>query len=185
MCLQVVGDPVDPEPLQADAAAQHQPLVETGLVEGGGVGELLALELLVVREAGGVVGVILNKAGSSRHADEVVRSIGDRLPVLGVLQRDDGIEAPSRHLGLVPAAERADAAAALDRLAAQVADRIDLEQVVRLASAAPDLAEAPWDPLAGVVQWRTVAGRPSGRHKLTGLPRGGGRVTALTLQLVA
>ena len=118
-----------------------------------------------------VVGVILNKAGSSRHADEVVRSIGDRLPVLGVLQRDDGIEAPSRHLGLVPAAERADAAAALDRLAAQVADRIDLEQVVRLASAAPDLAEAPWDPLAGVVQWRTVATGASGRPELTGLPR--------------
>ena len=117
-----------------------------------------------------VVGVILNKAGSSRHADEVVRSIGDRLPVLGVLQRDDGIEAPSRHLGLVPAAERADAAAALDRLAAQVADRIDLEQVVRLASAAPDLAEAPWDPLAGVVQWRTVATGASGRPELTGLP---------------
>ena len=65
-----------------------------------------------------VVGVILNKAGSARHAEEVVRSIGDRLPVLGILQRDDGIEAPSRHLGLVPAAERADAAAALDRLAA-------------------------------------------------------------------
>ena len=53
-----------------------------------------------------VVGVILNKAGSARHADEVVRSIGDQVPVLGILQRDDGIEAPSRHLGLVPAAER-------------------------------------------------------------------------------
>ncbi|MCW2738503.1 cobyrinate a,c-diamide synthase [Nocardioides sp.] len=93
-----------------------------------------------------VVGVILNKAGSSRHADEVVRSIGDRLPVLGILQRDDGIEAPSRHLGLVPAAERADAAAALDRLASQIAENVDLERVVRLASAAPDLHERPWDP---------------------------------------
>ncbi len=97
-----------------------------------------------------VVGVILNKAGSARHADEVVRSIGDQVPVLGILQRDDGIEAPSRHLGLVPAAERADAAAALDRLAVQVAERVDLEAVVRLASLAPGLAEAPWDPRQAV-----------------------------------
>ncbi|MDT0188078.1 cobyrinate a,c-diamide synthase [Microbacterium sp. ARD31] len=93
-----------------------------------------------------VVGVILNKAGSPRHAEEVVRSIGDRLPVLGILERDDGIEAPSRHLGLVPAAERGDAAAALDRLAAQIAEKVDLERVVRLASAAPDLHVRAWDP---------------------------------------
>lgn len=93
-----------------------------------------------------VVGVILNKAGSERHAAEVVRSIGDRVPVLGILQRDDGIEAPSRHLGLVPAAERHDAAAALDRLAGQIAEKVDLEAVVRLASAAPELGELPWDP---------------------------------------
>ena len=57
-----------------------------------------------------VVGVILNKAGSVRHAHEVrssVEAIG--LPVLGVLPRDAGVSAPSRHLGLIPAAERTDA----------------------------------------------------------------------------
>jgi cobyrinic acid a,c-diamide synthase len=94
-----------------------------------------------------IVGVILNKAGSPRHAEEVVAALaGSHLPVLGVLQRDDGIVAPSRHLGLVPAAERADAAAALDRLAAQVAARVDLEAVLRLARQAPDLPGAPWTP---------------------------------------
>ncbi|SEB78563.1 cobyrinic acid a,c-diamide synthase [Nocardioides exalbidus] len=115
-----------------------------------------------------VVGVILNKAGSARHADEVVRSIGDRVPVLGILQRDDGIEAPSRHLGLVPAAERGDAAAALDRLAGQIAEKVDLEAVVRLAAAAPALAEAPWDPrvalgfdtLASLAAQPASSGRP-------------------------
>jgi cobyrinic acid a,c-diamide synthase len=114
-----------------------------------------------------VVGVVLNKAGSARHAEEVVRSIGDLAPVLGILQRDDGIEAPSRHLGLVPAAERADAAAALDRLAAQVAERVDLERVVRLASAAPDLDEAPWDPAAalGLVTGARAPSSTSGSSK--------------------
>lgn len=94
-----------------------------------------------------VVGLILNKAGSVRHSDEVIRALsGNNIPVLGVLQRDDGVAAPSRHLGLVPAAERDDAAAALDLLAAQVCERIDLASVVRLARSAPDLAGRPWDP---------------------------------------
>jgi cobyrinic acid a,c-diamide synthase len=120
-----------------------------------------------------VVGVILNKAGSARHADEVVRSIGDRLPVLGVLQRDDGIEAPSRHLGLVPAAERADAAAALDRLAAQIAGAIDLERVMRLASGAPELTEAPWDPFVAL---GLVTGlRPSSTNGRARIAVAGGR----------
>lgn len=120
-----------------------------------------------------VVGVILNKAGSPRHAEEVVRSIGDRLPVLGILQRDDGIEAPSRHLGLVPAAERADAAASLERLAAQLALSVDLERVVRLASAAPDLAEAPWDPSVEVVRCEKPVGAPEAPALRSGLPSGG------------
>ncbi|WP_210439101.1 cobyrinate a,c-diamide synthase [Nocardioides xinjiangensis] len=121
-----------------------------------------------------VVGVVLNKAGSERHAQEVVRSIGDRVPVLGILQRDDGIEAPSRHLGLVPAAERADAAAALDRLAAQIGEAVDLERVVRLASAAPDLPEAPWHP--SVVHREVAASEGPGRPSPGGLPGRGARI---------
>ena len=94
-----------------------------------------------------VAGVILNKAGSARHAQEArdaVERIG--VPVLGVLFRDDGISAPSRHLGLVPVAERDDAAVVLDRLAGQIAARIDLAAVVRIARSAPDLAAAAWAP---------------------------------------
>ena len=94
-----------------------------------------------------IAGVILNKSGSQRHADEVRRSIEPLgLPVLGVLSRDDGIVAPSRHLGLVPAQERDEAAQALDRLAAQVADRIDLETVVEIARSAPELDTPAWNP---------------------------------------
>jgi cobyrinic acid a,c-diamide synthase len=98
-----------------------------------------------------VVGVILNKAGSPRHAGEVVRALESTgLPVLGVLQRDDGIVAPSRHLGLVPADERDDAAHALDRLAAQITEKIDLDRLLALARSAPELDAAPWDPAAEV-----------------------------------
>lgn len=100
-----------------------------------------------------VAGVILNKVGSRRHADEVVRALeGTGVPVLGIVHRDDGVVAPSRHLGLVPAEERDDAAAALERLAARVAKAVDLEEVVRIAHAAPPLAGQAWDPAVEVAQ---------------------------------
>lgn len=93
-----------------------------------------------------IAGVVLNKAGSQRHAREVLDAIGDTVPVLGVLRRDDGVQAPSRHLGLIPASERDDAAAALDRLAALVGERIDLEAVMRIAQSAPPLPGPNWSP---------------------------------------
>ena len=95
-----------------------------------------------------IAGVILNKAGSDRHAREVEAAIHERsdLPVLGVLHRDDGIVAPSRHLGLVPAAERDEAATALDRLVDRITERVDLDLLLALADKAPDLDELPWDP---------------------------------------
>ncbi len=98
-----------------------------------------------------IAGVILNKAGSERHATEVVSALAATgIEVLGVIGRDDGIEAPSRHLGLVPAAERPTALAALDRLAVQVRERVDLEAVIRIARSAPPLSGVPWLPtLAG------------------------------------
>lgn len=98
-----------------------------------------------------IAGVILNKAGSQRHADEVIAALAHTgIPVLGVLQRDDAISAPSRHLGLVPAAERGEAAGQLRRLAAQIAAHVDLDAVVRIARGAPALTAAPWDPAGAV-----------------------------------
>lgn len=117
-----------------------------------------------------IVGVIVNKAGSPRHAGEVVSALeATGVPVLGVLQRDDGIVAPSRHLGLVPADERDDAAHALDRLAAQIAEKVDLQQILELARSAPDLEEQPWDPAhevhppGGALASRPVVAMAGGR----------------------
>ncbi|RLV56215.1 cobyrinate a,c-diamide synthase [Aeromicrobium phragmitis] len=100
-----------------------------------------------------VAGVIVNKVGSDRHAREVVDAID--LPVLGVISRDDGIVAPSRHLGLVPMDERDDAAAALDRLSERIARAVDLDHLLAIARTAPDLDAKPWAPAV-----TPVAGRP-------------------------
>ena len=92
-------------------------------------------------------GVIINKAGSTRHAQEIVESIkATGLDVLGVLPRDAGIEIPSRHLGLVPAAERQEAAEAVARLAAQISDHVSLSSIVSVAQSAPALEAEPWSP---------------------------------------
>lgn len=94
-----------------------------------------------------VAGVILNKSGSERHTAEVRRAVERAgFEVLGVLPRDAGVFAPSRHLGLVPVTERTDAARMLDRLAEQTAAHIDLDALVRVANAAGPITAAGWTP---------------------------------------
>ena len=99
------------------------------------------------------------------------------MPVLGVLPRDAGIEAPSRHLGLVPAAERADAAAALDRLADQIADATSTStRCWRSRTPRPALAAEPVGP--GRARSDASGGRagrwsrwPAGARSPSGTPR--------------
>jgi len=96
-------------------------------------------------------GVILNKAGSARHAEEITAAMAAiGIEVLGVLPRDGGIEAPSRHLGLVPAVERPDAAKAVSRLAARIADHVSLTKIMHIARSAPALNARSWDPTAQI-----------------------------------
>ena len=54
-----------------------------------------------------VAGVILNRVASDRH-ERLLRDAlaGVGLPVFGAIRRTEGIVTPSRHLGLIPAAER-------------------------------------------------------------------------------
>lgn len=98
-----------------------------------------------------VAGVVLNKAASGRHMREVWSALeATGVPVLGVLPRDAGIAAPSRHLGLVPAAERDEAAESVSLLAARVAEHVDLDQLMAIARSAPELEAAAWDPSAAL-----------------------------------
>jgi len=92
-------------------------------------------------------GVVLNRVGSDRHEALLREALDGVVPVLGVLRRDAGIEVPSRHLGLVPAAERApEAVAVVQRLGELLAASCDLDAVLALARTAPDLAAEPWQP---------------------------------------
>ncbi|MFD6908503.1 cobyrinate a,c-diamide synthase [Streptomyces sp. NPDC060077] len=98
-------------------------------------------------------GVILNKVASDRHEGllrEALESVG--VPVLGALRRARQVDVPSRHLGLVPVAERGAAAVgAVSAMGAQVADGCDLPALVALARSAGSLAGAGWDAGAALV----------------------------------
>ncbi|MFI8516268.1 cobyrinate a,c-diamide synthase [Streptomyces sp. NPDC085481] len=93
-------------------------------------------------------GVILNKVATDRHElllREALEESG--VPVLGVLRRAPAVATPSRHLGLVPVAERqAQAVDAVAAQAEQVRRGCDLDALLALARSAPELAGDPWEP---------------------------------------
>ncbi|MFN8076220.1 MAG: cobyrinate a,c-diamide synthase [Kineosporiaceae bacterium] len=113
-------------------------------------------------------GVVLNRVGSPRHESllrEALAEVG--VPVLGVVPRSAAVATPSRHLGLVPVAERSvESLATVAELARLVEETVDLDAVLDLAATAPPLACAAWDaaaevggPVAAGVRVAVAAGR--------------------------
>ncbi len=93
-----------------------------------------------------IAGVVLNRVGSERHEAVLRAAAGEvGLPVLGALPRRAELAVPSRHLGLVTAAERGPAAtAAVDAMAELVAAHVDLDAVAALAEPLPP--GPVWEP---------------------------------------
>ena len=105
-----------------------------------------------------LAGVILNRVGSDRH-ESILREACEEVgtPVLGAMRRADAVAAPSRHLGLVPAAERrTEATTSVAALASLVTASVDLDAVLAVARTAPPLPATPWSPEAA----DPVPGRP-------------------------
>ncbi|WP_411085742.1 cobyrinate a,c-diamide synthase [Streptomyces sp. 061-3] len=101
-----------------------------------------------------ISGVILNKVGSDRH-EMLLREALDEsgVPVMGVLRRAEQVATPSRHLGLVPVAERrGDAVSAVAAMGAQVGGGCDLDALMALARSAPrsPVGSGAWDPVEAV-----------------------------------
>jgi cobyrinic acid a,c-diamide synthase len=104
-----------------------------------------------------LAGVILNRVGSPRHEQVLREALEGVAPVLGVLHRDAAVATPSRHLGLIPAAERTpEAVATVERLGRVVAQGCDLDALLRIARAAGDLTAEPWQPPVSLTGERPV-----------------------------
>ena len=80
-------------------------------------------------------GVLLNFAGSERHAQGCAEAIATAtaLPMLGWLPRALQMQIPERHLGLVPGGEQVDSDALITEIAAAVSARFDVSGIVDVA----------------------------------------------------
>ncbi|MFF7157244.1 cobyrinate a,c-diamide synthase [Streptomyces sp. NPDC008139] len=108
-------------------------------------------------------GVVLNHVASDRH-EALLRAALDEsgVPVLGVLRRAPLLHVPSRHLGLIPVAERrGDAVGWVRELAALVRGACDLPALLSLARSAPDLPGSAWDPLSELAACGASFPRPA------------------------
>jgi cobyrinic acid a,c-diamide synthase len=90
--------------------------------------------------------VVLNQVSSQRHEAVLREALGPAgIPVIGALPRDAALRTPSRHLGLVPAAERPGSVRAwLPALREMVARHLDLDLLMGIARSAPELVADPW-----------------------------------------
>lgn len=86
-----------------------------------------------------IAGVIANKVGSEGHYKIVKAAIEQEcgIPVVGYLKRESDLEIPERHLGLVPSVERGELEPLFAKLAALIAETVDLRQIWELAKAEP------------------------------------------------
>ena len=92
-----------------------------------------------------ICGVILNKVARPRHEKMLREAIEHfcKVPVLGAIPKDAGLNIPDRHLGLITHIETDDSDRLLDYLAEVVSTHVDLEQVYSLATQASPLPQ-PW-----------------------------------------
>ena len=88
-------------------------------------------------------GVLANRVGSSRHAEMLKASMPETVRWCGALPRQEAAALPSRHLGLLPAAEIADLSARIDTLADALAETPLAELPPALPFAIPTAAPLP------------------------------------------
>jgi cobyrinic acid a,c-diamide synthase len=81
-----------------------------------------------------IAGVILNRVGSDRHRTMIERAVAMLgIPVIGAFHRDENLQLPERHLGLVQALEHPDLTARLLHLAALAGQGCNLGLLLDLA----------------------------------------------------
>jgi cobyrinic acid a,c-diamide synthase len=91
-----------------------------------------------------LAGVILNRVGTGRQESLIRRALADEVgvPVLGAIPPLEGQPLPSRHLGLVCAAEHPDREASLEALGDAVGAAVDLDAIRAVAASAGEMPEA-------------------------------------------
>ena len=109
-----------------------------------------------------IVGLILNRVGSSRHERMLRAALEGMPPVVGVVPRDDRMGLPTRHLGLVQAGEHPELDRFLEAAADVIAESVDLDRLQGLlrplsSAGARAVAFAPLGQRVAVARDRAFA----------------------------
>lgn len=145
----------DGSPSGADLAEACD-LPVAALIDARGMGQTfgaVALGLASYRPALRLAGVVANQVGSARHAEMIRAGLPAAVPYLGALKRLTDAALPSRHLGLVQAAEIAD----LERRIDAVADGIGATALAALPPPTSFLPPPPAAPLPRPLAGRRIA----------------------------
>jgi cobyrinic acid a,c-diamide synthase len=84
-----------------------------------------------------IVGIILNNVAGDRHAGYITEALAGRIrvPVVGIVRRNNDIKMEERHLGLVPAPElQKTKRKAIAAAAKYVSEQIDIDKIQELCS---------------------------------------------------
>jgi len=90
-----------------------------------------------------IAGVILNQIATPRHERIVTQSVEKYagIPVVGIVPRMKDDIFPMRHLGVIPHQEYGTADTAVSRLAKIAEDHFDLDRIIKLMQAKPQMAQ--------------------------------------------
>ncbi|MCL2029102.1 MAG: cobyrinate a,c-diamide synthase [Deltaproteobacteria bacterium] len=93
-----------------------------------------------------LAGVIVNQTSSQAHYELLKNFVENEagVPCFGHLLKNPSLALESRHLGLVPAVETADLSVKLAALAEAAQATLDLDRLIELAEAAPELEYPPF-----------------------------------------
>ena len=91
----------------------------------------------------GLAGILVNRVSGQHHYDLVRRAVEHYtdLPCIGYLTKEQKLELPSRHLGLVPAEETPDLLQRIDETASKAEKTLDIPLLLSLADQAPGLPD--------------------------------------------
>src|SRR5579864_7647829 len=107
-----------------------------------------------------LAGIVFNRVAGPRHRamlDAALARHLPQLPRLGALPHDRALALPERHLGLVRAPERREAAPVIARAAALAAQHVDIDGLLALARSSPLCGSPVTPPLPPLGQRIAVA----------------------------
>ncbi|NKI21754.1 cobyrinate a,c-diamide synthase, partial [Paenibacillus dendritiformis] len=134
------GRRADSDEGSAASIAKHLDCPVLLVIDASGMGRSAAAIVLGFQQLDPEVrlaGVIANRVGSEGHG-KLIREAVEQVcgvPLVGYVLREDGLQVPERHLGLVPAVERSGLETLFDRMADAVAAHTDMETLLRIATA--------------------------------------------------